>query len=183
MQKGIRLVHIKKREMEEKHGVHSPESNKAMQALRKRSLEINGFVWAEMNRQKRFRLPQTIQQIVHSYMRRYDLIEKGRKKYPEKMAKLYDLLQVGSHAPPKLHPDFISLCRNKIDNFIQGKGRSLKKEGAFSQARDKIIWASSTECDGETSPPKEVTSKDLMDQCGQPAIPRIPDELTPTNLR
>lgn len=108
---------------------------------------INDLRWSEMKYRGRYRLPLAIQTHIVRYMRQHDIIQKSRKKSGDRIQKLYEELGVGLQAwtAEGLLPDFICLCRNKIDNFIQAKGRMMKQQKFFTLVENKIKWESWTE--------------------------------------
>ncbi|CAG8975101.1 hypothetical protein HYALB_00008941 [Hymenoscyphus albidus] len=122
-------LHDQEAELEKTHHRATPEWDEAVRSLHERCVVVNGFRWSGLIR-KRFQMPINLQRTIIVVMRRHSLVEKGRRHHREKMEQLYEELKIGQFSDPKIHLNFISLCRNKVDDFIQGRSKTLKAHGS-----------------------------------------------------
>lgn len=149
-----------------KHG--TKEWNDALQRVHQEALEVNGFSRSEIHRKERDRLPSYISRTIIVLMRRYNIVKKGRKNDREQFEINYDELQIGQSASPKLHPEFLCVCRNKVDSFIHQKARSWKSQGLLRGNWDEVEWDSSTNewlepaWNGKINDPKTRVDKGII---------------------
>jgi len=126
--------------------VDSKEYNQAISELETNSLAINGFCWRDMKLKSRYRIPSSIERIIIWHMRKFDIIEKSRKKHGDKIENLYNHLGIGQKAMTSvINPHFIWLCRRKVESFIEYKGRMFKKQKLCEFIDDRLKWKPCTD--------------------------------------
>lgn len=147
----------------------TPATTAQIDSLQEQYLQANEFRWPAMHR-SRYTLPNPIQLVVVRFMRRYDIVSKSQKRNSEKYEELYCLLSVQSSASSTLQPDFAHLCRNKINSFIQTKGRALQQQQICSIVNREVQWKEYTSrwlepgWNGDTTDPE----KKICTKCMQP---------------
>ena len=142
------------------------KEGKYTQMLRQEFLTSGDFHWAEMRRKRRNVLSHTIVTKIMEFMRRENILGKNEKEHPGKMARLYNELQIGSNAPPRIYEPFLLFCRQKVNHCMQSKGRMFRAQKLAKVVNGTVEWDTRTLCwmeehwDGKLpSPPPDRDSK------------------------
>jgi hypothetical protein len=106
---------------------------------------------------ERYSLPLAARKTIITFQREHDFLEPrhgGKVPYTS----LFDALQISDSTSSAL-PQFLKLCRRKVDAFVKNNGVTWRKIGAVQKTPTGLQWESWTDSwlspdwDGATNPP------------------------------
>ena len=115
------------------------------------------YRFADMAATERYSLPPTARRTIIAFQREHDFLEPRRGgKVP--YTSLFDILHLSDSTSTAL-PQFLKLCRRKVDAFVKNNGITWRKIGAVQKTSDGLHWESwtniwlSPDWDGTIDPP------------------------------
>lgn len=84
------------------------------------------------------------QRRILQFMRMHSLLEKLSRKNSSQFQTLYNQIHIGTLAEDTVHMDFSKLCRRKVSNFVQAKGKLFMLQEIVKIVEDGLEWIEAT---------------------------------------